>query len=81
MEELCGDFLRKSIITTRPEYNDVLVSKFGFSETNIQKLSGNFEKCARGYHLINDDPIKETPWDDINAQVLNSSGIIHYYIQ
>jgi hypothetical protein len=24
--------------------------------------------------MINDDPIKETPWEDINTQVLNASG-------
>ena len=34
----------------------------------------NFAKCVNGYHLINDDPIKETPWEDINAIVLNASG-------
>ena len=34
----------------------------------------NFVKCVKGYHLINDDPIKETPWEDINAQVLLASG-------
>ena len=37
-------------------------------------LSSNFAKCVKGYHLINDDPIKETPWEDINAIVLNASG-------
>lgn len=34
----------------------------------------NFTKCVKGYHLINDDPIKETPWEDINAIILNASG-------
>jgi len=37
-------------------------------------LSENFTKCVKGYHIINDDPIKESVWEDINAQVLNSSG-------
>lgn len=37
-------------------------------------LSNNFMKCVKGYHLINDDPIKETPWEDINAIILNASG-------
>jgi hypothetical protein len=37
-------------------------------------LSKNFDKCVKGYHLINDDPIKETPWEDINAIILNTSG-------
>ena len=40
----------------------------------ISSLGANFAKCVNGYHLINDDPIKETPWEDINAIVLNASG-------
>ena len=38
------------------------------------RLSSNFAKCVKGYHLVNDDPIKETPWEDINAIILNASG-------
>ena len=37
-------------------------------------LSTNFTKCVKGYHLVNDDPIKETPWEDINTVILNASG-------
>lgn len=37
-------------------------------------LGLNFAKCVKGYHLVNDDPIKESPWEDINATVLNASG-------
>jgi hypothetical protein len=37
-------------------------------------LSLNFEKCAKGYHLINDDPIKEAVWENINSLVLETSG-------
>ena len=37
-------------------------------------LRSNFAKCISGYHLINDDPIKEAPWEDINATILNASG-------
>lgn len=37
-------------------------------------LASNFAKCVKGYHLVNDDPIKESPWEDINAIVLNASG-------
>jgi len=39
-----------------------------------KKLSSSFVKCVLGYHLINDDPIKETPWEDINAIILNAAG-------
>lgn len=44
------------------------------SEETLKSLSANFVKCVNGYHLINDDPIKETPWEDINAQILVASG-------
>ena len=39
-------------------------------------LQDNFAKCVQGYHLINDDPIKETPWEDINATILKKSGCV-----
>lgn len=42
---------------------------------NGERISDNFIKCVRGYHLINNDPIKETMWEDVNAQVLIESGI------
>jgi hypothetical protein len=37
-------------------------------------LSSYFTKCVTGYHMINDDPIKESPWEDINAQILSAAG-------
>ena len=33
-----------------------------------------FEKCVRGYHLINKNPIKESIWESINTQILIYSG-------
>lgn len=41
-----------------------------------ESLSLNFSKCLKGYHFINDDPIKEAPWEDINSQILQTSGCI-----
>lgn len=40
----------------------------------IAVLGANFAKCVHGYHLVNEDPIKESPWEDINAIILNASG-------
>ena len=40
----------------------------------IAVLGENFAKCVQGYHLLNNDPIKESPWEDINATVLRASG-------
>jgi len=36
----------------------------------VKEFAINFAKCVKGYHLINDDPIKESPWEDINAIIL-----------
>jgi hypothetical protein len=41
---------------------------------NKSILSESFEKCVKGYHLINEDPIKESPWENINALVFKHSG-------
>jgi len=49
---------------------------FSLSEENLKILSDNFTKCVKGYHLIHNDPIKETPWEDINAQILSTSGCV-----
>jgi hypothetical protein len=43
--------------------------------TTSELFRENFTKCVRGYHLINDDPIKETPWEDINAIIMTASGL------
>lgn len=40
----------------------------------LANLATNFTKCVKGYHLINDDPIKEARWEDINAIILIASG-------
>ena len=40
------------------------------------RLASNFTTCVKGYHLVNDDPIKESPWEDINAIVLNTCGCL-----
>lgn len=33
-----------------------------------------FEKCVKGYHLLNSSPINETIWETINIEVLQKSG-------
>lgn len=50
------------------------VASFAVKEFAIKEFAINFAKCVKGYHLINDDPIKESPWEDINAIILNASG-------
>jgi hypothetical protein len=41
---------------------------------NFELLNANFQKCIRGYHLINSEPINETVWESINCQILVASG-------
>jgi len=38
------------------------------------KLSEFFIKATKGYHMINDEPIKETRWEAINSLVLKTAG-------
>ena len=45
---------------------------------NIELINVNFEKCVKGYHLINSSPINETIWEDINAIIFSSLGIDIY---
>jgi len=54
----------------------VLLPKIIITDDMRIKFALNFNKCVNGYHFINDDPIKETPWEDINATILNASGCI-----
>ena len=37
-------------------------------------LNGFFVKATKGYHLINEDPIKESRWEAINSIVLKAAG-------
>jgi len=42
---------------------------------NNELIKYNFTKCVRGYHKINEPPIKENKWEDLNALILRKSGI------
>lgn len=50
------------------------MSAHSLTPHDLKMLKDNFIKCVSGYHLINDDPIKESPWEDINAIILIVSG-------
>lgn len=45
---------------------------------NPNLIDINFKKCIKGYHLINSSVINETIWEDINAIILSSLGILIY---
>lgn len=47
-------------------------------QENIE-LVINFQKCIKGYHLINLSSINETIWEDINTAIFLSSGVEVYY--
>jgi len=38
------------------------------------KLSDLFVKCVKGYHIVSAEPIKESPWENINAEILGAAG-------
>ena len=45
---------------------------------NIELLNMIFNKCVKGYHLINVSPINETIWEDINALIFSLSNVEIY---
>ena len=42
---------------------------------NIELIRINFNKCVKGYHLINTSPINETIWEDVNSVIFKKSFI------
>ena len=61
--------------TVSAEANEVEVNEVQpLTPELVAVLGANFAKCVQGYHLVNEDPIKESPWEDINAIILNASG-------
>lgn len=45
---------------------------------DVELIDVNFKKCVKGYHLINSSSINETIWEDINASIFSSLGIVIY---
>ena len=45
---------------------------------NVELIDVNFKKCVKCYHLINSSSINETIWEDINAIIFSSLGILIY---
>ncbi len=43
------------------------------SESLRASLASYFEKCVCGYHYINDEPLKETSWEEVNALIFSHS--------
>jgi hypothetical protein len=39
---------------------------------DLELLQINFEKCIKGWHMINSSVINETIWEDINVIIFNS---------
>ncbi len=48
------------------------------NESKIAELNATFNKCVKGYHLINSSPVNETTWEDINSLVFNELHINIY---
>jgi hypothetical protein len=55
------------------------VCKFeNFLQNDKELTKLNFEKCIRGFHLINASVINETKWEEINALLFKSLNIEIY---
>lgn len=42
---------------------------------NMITIANNFFKCVNGYHIINNSPINERIWEDINSTIFEHSQI------
>jgi len=77
---------RKDIIKTKlsnkkdkkMENNKYVVKKISDLCSNAELINLNFNKCIKGYHLVNNHCINETMWEDINAVIFESLGINIY---
>jgi len=47
-----------------------------FENYDHHKLEKHFIKSVNGYHMINDAPIKEAFWEEINSEILEEAGYI-----
>lgn len=63
-----------SVTQNEPEPVNIFNNSF-LNESKIAELNEIFNKCVKGYHLINTSPINETTWEDINSLVFNESNI------
>lgn len=59
-----SNIFNSSLINAKEDLNDMLKKQFSL----------NFNKCVKGYHLINASPINETIWETINSEILEKSG-------
>lgn len=41
-------------------------------------INAQFNKCIKGYHLVNTSPINETIWEDINSVIFTNIGMEVY---
>jgi len=64
----------KTKATTKPKLV-IVEDTITMDEVNKEDINEKFSKCVRGYHLINNSPIKEAVWEDINSTVFMRSGI------
>ena len=58
--------------------SNIPILKNDIGEIPNEVINTNFNKCVKGYHLINSDCIKETKWEQINATIFESLSINIY---
>jgi hypothetical protein len=47
-------------------------------EINKEKIQEVFTKCINGFHFVNDKPINESTWEDVNTQIFECVGVPVY---
>jgi hypothetical protein len=68
---------RKKRINKKGGGEVLVVEKFTYVSIDAfcENIRTNFQKCVRGYHLVNSTAISEKVWEDINEMIFKSSGI------
>jgi hypothetical protein len=69
-------FLRTVSGTARPRAKPFIMSYQAMTEELKGKLASTFTKAICGYHMVNDAPVKEAVWEDLNVLVLQRSGCV-----
>ena len=68
--------MKKSIIIQRYIRRWLCVNNNIYSSFKNPSIRTNFEKELIGYHIINNEPLKESVWEEINRNIVSSHHII-----
>lgn len=67
-----------AIVSNKQSNIDIKIKDIYDIHKNKKFVSNIFEKCIKGYHLINSSHINETIWEEVNAMIFLSLKIDIY---